>query len=134
MKEVIKMSKKYEDFTLEQSFVTTMEIKRKLNTSNEGIKCNAGITINVKPNDNNKKSCLVVLRTTITGENDMLSTVIEMAFKILLKNEKEAENLNQLKGNVATELYGIMNVKLKNVTTELYGNGMELPPLSAIVK
>ena len=128
-----KMSKKYADFTLEHSFVTTMEIKRKLAAGNAGIKCNAGITINVKPEDKNPKSCLVVLRATITGENDMLSTACEMAFKILLKDAKEAENLMKLKGSVATELYDIMNSKIKNVTEELYENGMELPPLSAVV-
>ncbi len=127
------MSKKYADFTLEHSFVTTMEIKRKLAAGNTGIKCNAGITINVKPEEKNPKSCLVVLRTTITGENDMLSTIFEMAFKILLKNAKEAENLMKLKGSVATDLYDIMNSKIKNVTEELYENGMELPPLSAVV-
>lgn len=127
------MSKKYADFTLEHSFVTTMEIKRKLVAGNAGIKCNAGITINVKPEDKNPKSCLVVLRATITGENDMLSAACEMAFKILLKDAKEAENLMKLKGSVATELYDIMNSKIKNVTEELYENGMELPPLSAVV-
>lgn len=128
------MSKKYADFTLEHSFVTTMEIKRKLVAGNVGIKCNAGITINVKPEEKNPKSCLVVLRATITGENDMLSTICEMAFKIFLKDAKEAENLMKLKGSVAVELYDIMNSKIKNVTEELYENGMELPPLSTIVK
>ena len=128
------MSKKFDDFILEESFVTVMDIKRKVTASNAGIKCNAGITINVKPDEKNKKLCFVVLRATITGENDMLSTVCEMVFKIMLKDEKEAENLNQLKGNVANELYNIVNTKLKNVTTELYANGMELPPLSTIVK
>lgn len=127
------MSKKYADFTLEHSFVTTMEIKRKLVAGNAGIKCNAGITINVKPEEKNPKSCLVVLRATITGENDMLSTVCEMAFKILLKDAREAENLMKLKGSVAADLYDIMNSKIKNVTEELYENGMELPPLSAVV-
>lgn len=127
------MSKKYADFTLEHSFVTTMEIKRKLVAGNAGIKCNAGITINVKPEEKNPKSCLVVLRAAITGENDMLSTVCEMAFKILLKDAKEAENLMKLKGSVAADLYDIMNSKIKNVTEELYENGMELPPLSAVV-
>lgn len=128
------MSKKFDDFILEESFVTVMDIKRKVTASNAGIKCNAGITINVKPDEKNKKLCFVILRATITGENDMLSTVCEMVFKIMLKDEKEAENLNQLKGNVANELYNIVNTKLKNVTTELYTNGMELPPLSTIVK
>ena len=128
------MSKKFDDFILEESFVTVMDIKRKVTASNAGIKCNAGITINVKPDEKNKKLCFVILRATITGENDMLSTVCEMVFKIMLKDEKEAENLNQLKGNVANELYNIVNTKLKNVTTELYANGMELPPLSTIVK
>lgn len=127
------MSKKYEDFTLEQSFVTTMEIKRKLTAGNAGIKCNAGITINVKPDEKNPKICFVVLRTTITGENDMLSTVCEMAFKLFLKDAKEAEKLMKLKGSVAEELYNIMNQKIKNVTQELYENGMELPPLSTVV-
>ena len=128
------MSKKFDDFILEESFVTVMDIKRKVTASNAGIKCNAGITINVKPDEKNKKLCFVILRATITGENDMLSTVCEMVFKIMLKDEKEAENVNQLKGNVANELYNIVNTKLKNVTTELYANGMELPPLSTIVK
>ena len=63
----------------------------------------------------------------------MLSTVFEMAFKIVLKDAKEAENLMKLKGSVAEDLYDIMNTKIKNVTAELYENGMELPPLSAVV-
>ncbi|MBQ4529705.1 MAG: hypothetical protein IJA36_03690 [Lachnospiraceae bacterium] len=128
------MSKKFDDFILEESFVTVMDIKRKVTASNAGIKCNAGITINVKPDEKNKKLCFVVLRATITGENDMLSTMCEMVFKIMLKDEKEAEKLAKLQGSVASDLYDVMNGKIKKVTDELYENGMELPPLSAIVK
>ena len=128
------MSKKFDDFILEESFVTVMDIKRKVTSSNAGIKCNAGITINVKPDEKNKKLCFVVLRATITGENDMLSTMCEMVFKIMLKDEKEAEKLAKLQGSVASDLYDVMNGKIKKVTDELYENGMELPPLSAIVK
>ena len=39
------MSKKFDDFILEESFVTVMDIKRKVTASNTGIKCNAGITM-----------------------------------------------------------------------------------------
>lgn len=128
------MSKKYENFTLEQSFVTVMDIKRKVTAGNAGIKCNAGITINVKPDEKNKKLCFVALRATITGENDMLSTMCEMVFKIVLKDAKEAEKLAKLQGSVASDLYDVLNDKIKKVTDELYENGMELPPLSTIVK
>lgn len=128
------MSKQYENFTLEQSFVTVMDIKRKVTASNAGIKCNAGITINVKPDAKNPKLCFVALRAAITGENDMLSTVCEMIFKIVLKNAKEAEKLTKLQGSVASDLYDVMNHKIKTVTEALYENGMELPPLSAVVK
>ena len=128
------MSKEYKDFVLEQSFVTVMDIKRKVTAGNAGIKCNAGVTINVQPDEKNKKLCFVVLRATIAGENDMLSTMCEMVFKIVLKNPKEAEKLAKLQGTVAEELFNCMNEKIKNVTEELYENGMELPPLSTMIK
>lgn len=129
------MRKEYDDFILEQYFVTVMDIKRKLTANNTGIKCNAGVTINVRPDDKNKKLCFVVMRATITGENDMLNTTCEIVFKVMLKNAKEAEKLSKLQGAVAEELFNFVNAKMKQVTEDLYeGHGMELPPLSQMVK
>ena len=57
-----------------------------------------------------------------------------LVFKIVLKDAKEAEKLAKLQGSVASDLYDVLNDKIKKVTDELYENGMELPPLSTIVK